>query len=194
MLIKFKWIFNAILMLLLTTISYPLSLVLPIFAIKRVGYLDNNTRWGESYYLPNWLSWFQTPDNSLDGDEGWRTQHWQWRYKLPTIIAAYIGRVGWIQRNPAYGFGLVPVFDLLNQPIIESGNSSIELDANHTVGSYYVQCGDHFQYRSISKVFNFGIYLNLGWNIKGTVAEIKHNSIISGKYCTFAFTIKFFKF
>ena len=31
-------------------------------------------------WLPNWLWWFQTPDNSLDGDEGWKKEHWQWRF------------------------------------------------------------------------------------------------------------------
>jgi hypothetical protein len=54
--------------------------------------------------LPNWLSWFQTPDTSSDGDPGWKTEHWQWRFKLPMALATYVGRVGWLWRNPVYGF------------------------------------------------------------------------------------------
>ncbi len=31
--------------------------------------------------LPKWLSWFQTPDASLDGDSGWMRE-----FKLPKTI------------------------------------------------------------------------------------------------------------
>lgn len=54
-------------------------------------------------WLPYYLWWFQTPDNSLEGDNGWKTEHAQWRFKLPSLLAKYIGRVGWLMRNPAYG-------------------------------------------------------------------------------------------
>ena len=40
-------------------------------------------------WLPTWLSWFQTPDNSLDG--AWST---------------YARRVAWCWRNVAYGFDI----------------------------------------------------------------------------------------
>ncbi|TAM16080.1 MAG: hypothetical protein EPN65_15235 [Pandoraea sp.] len=89
-----RWFVLAIVDLLVTCIAiFPLSLFLPFAAIGRPT-------------LPAWLSWFQTPDNPLDGDEGWRTQHWQWRYRLPAPLATYIGRVGWLVRNPAYGFDM----------------------------------------------------------------------------------------
>ena len=26
-------------------------------------------------FLPRWLWWFQTPDNTLDGDSGWKNEH-----------------------------------------------------------------------------------------------------------------------
>ncbi|OSK23640.1 hypothetical protein EAMG_01709 [Escherichia coli M056] len=57
-------------------------------------------------WLPRWLWWFQTPDNPMDGDSGWKCEHWQWRFKLPWALARYIGRVGWCWRNPAYGFAI----------------------------------------------------------------------------------------
>lgn len=57
-------------------------------------------------WLPGWLSWFQTPDNSLDGDEGWKFEHMQWRFRFPQIISTYLGRVGWLWRNNLYGYSI----------------------------------------------------------------------------------------
>jgi len=48
-------------------------------------------------WLPKWLWWFQTPDNSLDGDFGWQMQH---LWKAPR----YINRVRWLMRNCTNGF------------------------------------------------------------------------------------------
>jgi hypothetical protein len=73
--------------------------VLNYFLAPLVVLFANTDGW-----LPSWLSWFQTPDNSLDGDTGWLVEHWQWRHKLPAPLARYIGRVGWLWRNSLYGF------------------------------------------------------------------------------------------
>lgn len=61
----------------------------------------------EDGWLPNWASWFQTHDNSLDGDKGWRTEHLlflnpkgdEW-----DALRIYLKRVLWLYRNPCYGF------------------------------------------------------------------------------------------
>ena len=46
-------------------------------------------------WLPDWLWWFQTPDNPLDGDAA----HWEpW--------STYARRVAWCWRNVAYGFDI----------------------------------------------------------------------------------------
>ena len=47
-------------------------------------------------WLPNWLWWFQTPDNSLDGDNGWKAQ----------TKPGYLTRVRWLWRNSMYGFAI----------------------------------------------------------------------------------------
>lgn len=77
--------------LIAEVVAVPAAFVLPFFAIGRP-------------VLPRWLSWFQTPDNDLDGDAGWLILHWQWRYKLVPTLCNYVGRVGWLLRNRAYGF------------------------------------------------------------------------------------------
>lgn len=80
----------------------PVSLAFTIIAVLLAPFLPilaSNDGW-----LPRWLWWFQTPDNSLDGDGGWQREHAQWRYELPDPLRTYVGRVGWLLRNPAYGF------------------------------------------------------------------------------------------
>lgn len=52
-------------------------------------------------WLPSWLSWFQTPDNSCDGDEGHRE-----RWPLDGIFWTYARRVAWLLRNVSYGFDI----------------------------------------------------------------------------------------
>ena len=52
-------------------------------------------------WLPDWLSWFQTPDNSCDGDAGHRA-----RWPKDGFFWTYCRRVAWLLRNVAYGFDI----------------------------------------------------------------------------------------
>jgi hypothetical protein len=88
-----RWLLLLVLDILATVLSYPLAPIVVLFAS------DNG-------WLPRWLWWFQTPDNSLNGDDGWRNKHLLWRYKLPVPLGRYVGRVGWLWRNSAYGFAI----------------------------------------------------------------------------------------
>lgn len=188
-----NWNKLAVINVLLILATYIFAPIIAIFVVKRNGYLDNNTKYGQGYYLVNWLSWFQTPDNSIDGDEGWRIEHWQWRFKLPSFLATYVGRIGWLWRNTAYGYGLISTANLLNQDISENGNTEISFGKS-VEGSFTIICGDYFQKRKVVNYFGIGVYTNTGWNIQGTVNEIKNKSTISGRHCTFACSIRFFKF
>lgn len=53
-------------------------------------------------WLPSWLSWWQTPDNSLDGDEPW--QAGRRPFAKNTGICRYLNRVAWLYRNSMYGY------------------------------------------------------------------------------------------
>lgn len=88
-----KWLVLAIASLAMTIANLFLAPVIALFV-------------GADGWLPKWLSWFQTPDNPVDGDTGWRTEHWLWRYRLPIPLSIYVGRVGWLWRNPVYGFAI----------------------------------------------------------------------------------------
>lgn len=181
--VKFiKWVFYVPAMLLVTALTFPLAFVLPLFAEEREGLMDNNTKLGRGAYLPGWLSWFQTPDNSLDGDEGWRTEHWQWRFKLPEPFCTYIGRIGWLWRNPGYGFGLVQITERDCVSFTCDGDPNVS-DNTTREGWFYIETPSYWQLRYIKRVSDTRcVYLNLGWNIQG--------ALLSGKsqICSFAFS------
>lgn len=88
-----RFFFATLATIAVTGISFPLAFVLPLFC--------NSTG-----YLPKWLNWFQTPDNSLDA--GWKVQGNYGDYltsgAAPTGFTLYTYRVYWLWRNPAYGF------------------------------------------------------------------------------------------
>ena len=154
--IYLKWLAMVPVSIVLTVVAVILAPILPIFA--------------KDGWLPSWLSWFQTPDNSLDGDDGWKTEHWQWRYKLPASLATYVGRVGWLLRNPAYGFGLVRLISTVGPiPATYSGNKAVN-DHPGVEGYCLVHAGGLFQFVWVKRITATKcIYCNFGWNIKGLI-------------------------
>jgi hypothetical protein len=82
----------------------------------------------ERGWLPSQLSWFQTPDNPLDGDTGWKTEH------RPFLVESskfkrYINRVFWLYRNSMYGFAIdvlgakvlpTDTFEILGSPKVSN--------------------------------------------------------------------------
>lgn len=83
-----KWLTCGPASLLMSIVGRLLSPVLPFF-VQADG------------YLPDWLSWFQTPDNPCDGDSG----HWE-RHPGTDAWSTYKRRVAWFWRNVAYGFDI----------------------------------------------------------------------------------------
>lgn len=83
-----KWALLAPVSLFMAVFARLLCPVLPLFA-------------DDEGYLPEWLWWFQTPFDTLDGDSGSWERHpgtgkWQ----------TYWRRVCWLWRNAAYGFDM----------------------------------------------------------------------------------------
>lgn len=75
-------------------IAWIVTPLLPVFANIRVGKSNNNTETALEVRLPTWLSWFDTPDNSLYGDDAW----------LSRMGHSYWTMVLWLYRNSLYGF------------------------------------------------------------------------------------------
>ena len=109
----FKWFVFALVSLAAKVINYFLAPFVVPFA-------------SADGWLPNWLSWFQTPDNSLDGDGGWRNEHMPFKNER-NKFQRWVNRTGWLRRNSMYGFKIdVLGFDL-NEPFnyLYRGNQNV---------------------------------------------------------------------
>jgi hypothetical protein len=103
--------------------------------------------------------WFQTPDNSLDGDATFQKQN----------PPSYWSHVKWIVRNPGYGFEV----KYLKAPYTTKvkGDPTIRDNDNAKAGWCLIHANGLFQYVCIKQIFNTNrcFYLNFGWNIRGLV-------------------------
>jgi hypothetical protein len=156
--IYFHWLGLVPLNTLITVLTYVLSPVLPLFAKEQYGALDNNGHWGLGPRLPSWLSWFQTPDNSLNGDATFEREN----------PPSYLNRAKWLRRNPGYNIGT----RYLTAPYCTtiSGDPTIKDNDNARAGWCFVRTNGLFQLRLVVP-FPFGFkhcfYWNFGWNIMG---------------------------
>ncbi len=87
-----RWPAYLIANVVMLLLAYLLAPFLPAFALGRD-------------HLPAWLSWFDTTDNPLDGDDGFKTEHAPFKGEV-TGWRRYINRVVWLWRNPSYGFDI----------------------------------------------------------------------------------------
>lgn len=154
------WAWKMPVTLIMAIVGRVLAPVLPLFASK-------------SGWLPAWLWWFQTPDNSLDGDRKhllrWGTKKDFWH--------TYVRRVAWLLRNVCYGFDIYVlglIFDKENQALVVRGNEDIsdlkgisgtcvrtlyDKDANVLAFQYY-----YIKHYSIGS-YRACIRLNVGWKL-----------------------------
>ena len=131
---------------------------MPIFANDALGWLDNGSRFGVGPRLPQWLNWFMTPDNSLDGDGAFE------RLNPPS----YWSKVKWLWRNPAYSFALRYIYTPYTTTV--SGDPTIKDNDNAKAGWCYVTANGLFQLRVVFPIgFSRCLYCNFGWNIMGVV-------------------------
>jgi hypothetical protein len=150
------WIVLVPVSLVITLLAVILAPVLPLFASDKMGPCDNNGHECVGPRLPKWLSWFQTPDNSLYGDAGFIADNGQ----------SYWSQVKWIWRNPGYGFGVKYLTAPYNTTI--SGDPSIKDNDNARAGWCCVNSNGLFQLRLVVPVgFKRCLYCNFGWNIMG---------------------------
>jgi hypothetical protein len=142
--------------LVITLVAVILAPIMPIFATQQEGWNDNHSYWGVGPRLQKWLTWFMTPDNSLDGDAAFE--------KLNS--PSYWSKVKWLWRNPAYSFAL----KYLHAPysVSTKGDTSIKDNDNAKAGWCFVTANGLFQFRLVLPIgFKRCIYCNFGWNVIG---------------------------
>ena len=147
--------------LLITLLAVILAPILPIFATEQEGWNDNHSYWGKGPRLPTWLSWFQTPDNSLDGDATFQKNNG----------TSYWAHVKWLWRNPAYSFALRYLVPPYQTSV--SGDKTIKDNDNAKEGWCFVRANGLFQFTLVRRIFstNRCVYVTLGWNIRGLVDD-----------------------
>lgn len=189
-----KWICLTALMIVVWALTWLFAPVLVLFAKKELGNTSNNTEQAVEYRLPSWLSWFQTPDNSLDGDNGWKTEHWQWRFKLPSWLATYVGHIGWLWRNPACGVGRIELTLLDAIAMGSETRGDLYIADNPVVTGYtLITSKVSFQFRLIFKLPLLPVAwsMNYGWNVTGYVKDPYgefNNNCFTKKVATLAFS------
>lgn len=147
--------------LFITLVGIILAPALPLLASQQSGWLDNHSNWGVGPRLPSWLSWFQTPDNSLDGDATFQQING----------VSYLAKIKWLIRNPAYAFAI----KYLETPheCRVWGDKTIKDNDNAKAGWCFVRANGLFQFRFIVRIngTNRCLLVNLGWNILGLVDD-----------------------
>ena len=150
--------------LLITLLAVILAPIMPIFATQQEGWLDNGGHYGIGPRLPKWLGWFQTWDNSLDGDATFE------KANPPN----YWSKVKWLVRNPAPSFAI----RTLNFPYTATykGDPSIKDNDNAKAGWLLVNANGLFQYACVKRILSTDrcFYVNLGWNIRALVDPNVH--------------------
>ena len=173
------YIYYAILVpisLLLTLVGIILAPVLPLFASDKMGPCDNNGHQCVGPRLPSWLSWFQTPDNSLYGDATF----------IELNGESYWSEVKWLWRNPAYAFAIRYLTDPYDTVV--SGDPTIKDNDNAKAGHCLVTSNGLFQYRLVAPIgFSRCFYCNFGWNIMA-LADANVNPKPNPYEATFVFS------
>ena len=114
--------------------------ILPLFASKEG-------------WLPRWLWWFQTPDEPLDGDNGFKTEH-AWFKGEQTGLKQYWNRCHWLWRNPAYGWDWIV---LAYKPEL---TDELTIKGTRGIGGHLTENGWYFA----RKGYAWQLYVTHHWN------------------------------
>jgi len=141
--------------------AYLITPLLPLFAVKRMGGWDNNSYRQTQPRLPIWLSWFDTPDNSLLGDSRWMADH----------TGSYWSMVCWLYRNSLYGFKwTVLAVDVQDTQII-IGNPDIGYQRSRFGILRIRQPNGAWQFKIVKPIFGKIFEGNFGWLLDDTTKQ-----------------------
>lgn len=135
---------------LMQIVAWIITPLLPLFRENRFGPIDNANREGYEPRLPLWLSWFDTPDNCLYGDDNWYRKNG----------GSYWSMVGWLYRNSLYGFK----WSVLSSPMDKDArNISGESPTWTNPGFQCIRMGNYWQWHLVKVIGPFIVNFNFGW-------------------------------
>lgn len=145
----------------MTILGMILAPVLPLFATHEAK-------------LPRWLSWFDTYDNTLDGDDGWKYEHLLFlNCKGDSLdpVRIYLKRVCWLFRNTAYTFSrnVMGVEIEADNEVKFTGNPRVG-NRPLSEGMCYATCKHRFMFYYVKKTFKGKcLRVYIGWKLKNKV-------------------------
>ena len=168
---------------ILTNIAIELPFEILAFAIVPIAVAFCKK---EDEHLPRWASWFDDPDYGINGDEGWKSEHFQGKERT------YYARLRWLLRNRIGVFSVkflgVKVIDIEPNSVITQGNPKVTSNGGIVSDWCLVSCKmkngkERFgyyrtiRYGGILKNFYCRIYL--GWKLMDVAGM---NEMNVGKY------------
>lgn len=146
-------------LLFMSVVALLVTPVLPLFAKEREGPLDNNKESGLGPRLPTWLSWFDTPDNSLLGDARWYREHPK---------GTYWNMVAWLYRNSLYGFKWTALSQQVQNIRQVTGSPDIGYQGERFGTLSIRQPNGAWQYKVVKPLFGKVFEGNFGWLLDDT--------------------------
>lgn len=161
-----RWILLLPLSITMTLLALLLAPVLALLARERSTAMDDGSV-AIGYWLPRWLWWFQTPDNSLLGDGG-HAERWDHRISYARMVA-------WLWRNPAYGVEWDgPLAARINHTgaHVLFGNPWIKNRQDAVAGWYYCRVADYWNFKVIAPLWGDLAFMGeLGWKLQPWAQE-----------------------
>lgn len=123
--------------------------------------------------LPMYLNWFMTPDNSLWGDDGWKSKH---SVDLGLDYKSIDGMAAWLKRNACYQLSWGPLGGRIEEDttFTSTGNLNID-DSTGTIGVCSVKASNGlFQYKKVAYLpwsKDRGFMFTYGWLLDSYVKD-----------------------
>jgi hypothetical protein len=129
--------------------------LLPLFAVKRMGNTDNNSYQSVEWRLPLWMSWLDTPDNSLGRDGNHMKAHGE------TYFSKFYG----LWKNSLYNFKWSVLAAPANNKVCLTIEGPTNLNPHtKTYGTMRIKRGDgYWQYKCVKPFMGRILILNMGW-------------------------------
>jgi hypothetical protein len=172
-----RWFFYLIASVMLELLNIVIAPVVTMFPVSRVGWCNNHEAQAISPRLPLWLAWFDTPDNSLMGDDGYFFDH----APFPTAVTGWRGWVNrwfWLRRNSCYGFK----WSVLAAEICPETTFEVkgDLSINHRTGktgTLLIRASNgYWQIKSVARwpwSKTAGYMVSMGWLLDSYVSNPK---------------------